>query len=154
MDVDTLAIFLEHQGFSIESTDDFLEHFGKAGMKWGVRTTEPSQSSGSGQGYVGAKTRRKAGLKLLGGAAGVALIGAGTLYGAKFIIEKGHIPLANVNVTGQRMQDGSFMAKSIMRQIGSKRMSDLHMPTMNEMKYSPRWFRVNQGIEALVEATR
>lgn len=32
-----IDIFLKNQGFSDETIDDFLEHFGVLGQKWGVR---------------------------------------------------------------------------------------------------------------------
>lgn len=37
MDVDEIGDFLEQQGFSDESIDDYLEHFGIKGQRWGVR---------------------------------------------------------------------------------------------------------------------
>lgn len=37
MNVDEVGIFLEGQGLSDESVDDFLEHFGVKGQRWGVR---------------------------------------------------------------------------------------------------------------------
>lgn len=37
MDIDQIGDFLEHQGLSDAAIDDFFEHHGVRGQKWGVR---------------------------------------------------------------------------------------------------------------------
>lgn len=49
MDTETMEIFLERQGFSDESIDDFLEHFGVLGQRWGVRK-KPVSNGGENSG--------------------------------------------------------------------------------------------------------
>lgn len=39
MNVHEVGTFLETQGFSDEGIEEYLEHFGKKGMKWGVRSS-------------------------------------------------------------------------------------------------------------------
>jgi hypothetical protein len=52
MDVKATGAFLEHQGFTSEQIDNYLEHFGKKGMQWGVRNAKTEgvkKSNGPGR---------------------------------------------------------------------------------------------------------
>lgn len=63
MDTEKLGLFLEQQGFSDEGIDEYLEHFGMRGQKWGVRNSSSSRSSSSSSG----KTKTYKTLAVIGG---------------------------------------------------------------------------------------
>lgn len=100
MDIDRVLIFLEHQGFSDEEIDDFIEHFGIKGMRWGVRSNPVGSSS---------------------------------------------------DTMGQNIGDGLQIAKSLLRQIGKKRMSDI--PTRTELQYGKHAFNLVKLVEKLAAAS-
>lgn len=91
MDTDTMCIFLEGQGFSDESIDDFLEHFGVRGQKWGVRKTTTSSGNSSQN-----REKFKKAAKIAGGVAGVAAVAAGAIYANK-LLRHGDIPYSKVD---------------------------------------------------------
>jgi len=74
MDADQIGIFLEDQGFSDEAIDEYFEHHGVAGQKWGVRNT--SRSSVKNARLVNRGSGHQA-LKLTAGTVAGALIGKG-----------------------------------------------------------------------------
>lgn len=94
MDVYEIETFLEHQGFSDEEIDDFLEHFGKKGMKWGVRSkTQKAGITGAALLSVGAA--QLVGAKLgvrdprLMGAISVGALSAGALATGRILDRQG-----------------------------------------------------------------
>lgn len=46
MDIDEIGEFLEHQGLSDEAIDEYFEHHGVKGQRWGVRRAEKRAASG------------------------------------------------------------------------------------------------------------
>lgn len=60
MDTDQIGEFLEHKGLSDDEIDDYFEHHGVKGMKWGTRKQarlERTQRVAEGKGSLGDKVR-------------------------------------------------------------------------------------------------
>lgn len=99
MDTNTIGIFLEDQGLSDESIDEFLEHFGVRGQKWGVR--KKNINSNNSETVSSGSSKKKKALKIAGGIAGVAAVAAGTIY-VKKLLGQGDIPYSKID--GMRLQ--------------------------------------------------
>lgn len=75
MNIDQIGLFLEHQGLSDEAIDDFFEHHGVKGQKWGVRKAKIKQFA----------SEHKKGLKVAGGVAATVALTAGAIYARRLI---------------------------------------------------------------------
>lgn len=140
MDTDTIGIFLEDQGFSDESIDDFLEHFGVRGQKWGVRRQSrldlKSSKLTAKSNYLiskrdqldrksadissrrdGGKTKTKSIIKV---AAGVA-IAAGAIFAAKYFgVKANNIPIKQIGQYVSVGATGAGLAKTLMSMKGQQ----------------------------------
>lgn len=92
MNVDEIGMFLEHQGMSDEFIDQFFEHHGVKGQKWGVRRQKIHDF---GQ-------RHKTGLKIAGGAA---LLVGGAVVARQILHSRGNISVKNaVKITSPHIR--------------------------------------------------
>lgn len=117
--VDEIGTYLEHVGYSDDQIDEFLEHFGVKGMRWGVK----KQIYPNGQ----TRIKRTAGSKLT--IAGAAL-GSTMLSGA--VIKKftgGRVSPMTVSVSmlagGASAIAGARMARTIVDKHGNVSSAEL-----------------------------
>lgn len=103
--------------------DEFLEHFGVAGQKWGVRNTKPASPSsrvGSPQDHA----RRNRNLKIIGAALGTAALIGGTFFAVKYLRGSGNFPISRMGKTelmpSIRKVAGKQAAEKIIHDSGSK----------------------------------
>jgi len=101
---------LAHYG--IELSEDELAHYGKKGMKWGVRKDDSTSSSG-GSGWTDDQKKK---LKVVGGIALVATVAAGAYFGARALQSSGSTP---VNFSG--------MGKTFLDSLDNKKIDTSHL---------------------------
>jgi hypothetical protein len=91
MNVDKVGRYLEHQGFSDEMIDDFFEHHGVKGQKWGVRRKAKIAGAGLVGGLIGGKAS-------LGSPVGFGLgIVGGALIAKKLLDAHGDKPISELS---------------------------------------------------------
>lgn len=118
MDVDAMGIFLEHQGLSDEAIDDFFEHHGVKGQKWGVRRAarlNAKPSLGPGRSRVVRNNAR---------IAGVAGFGTGVLAARLVMRNTGNTPLSLVIGT-LAFAGGHRAAQNILESNGQIKAKDV-----------------------------
>lgn len=123
---------IDFEGFDVP-IDEVIEHFGVRGMRWGVRrrmedSNSPERSSVD---ISKSKARKKAGLKLLGGAVAVGAVFVGANYLAK---RAGENKRAKVNVLKNTRQGMAYMArgKGWMVETNSADAFEIAMRTVRE----------------------
>jgi hypothetical protein len=99
MDTNQLTIFLQYQGFSDQASDDFLEHYGTAGMRWGVRNSKSTQSSSSNR--TKSNTNSEKSKSKMSESKKVAIVGgimlAGTALAAILIKRNSNLKISDIN---------------------------------------------------------
>lgn len=141
IDPDMMGIFLEHEGFSDEAIDDFLEHFGVRGQKWGVRRQSrldlKSAKISARLDYLTSKRdqldRKSAGIsarrdgggtskaKTVGKIAGGVAIAAGAIFAAKYFKGSGKsFPIKQVGQFVSVGATGAGLAKTLMSMRGQQ----------------------------------
>lgn len=92
MNIDQIGMFLEHQGLSDATIDDFFEHHGVKGQKWGVRK---QKIRAFGQ-------RHEKGLKIAGGSAAIA---AGAVAAGLVLRRNRNLKIAQMARTSASLQE-------------------------------------------------
>lgn len=82
------------------TVDEFLEHYGVKGQKWGVRQKKSSKS--------------KTGLKIAVGVAGVAVIAAGAVFTATMLKSMGKVPIQSIRKASGPSKESRDLINSIM----------------------------------------
>lgn len=104
--------------------DEFLEHFGVAGQKWGVRNTKPTSPSSRTGGSPQDHARRNRNLKIIGAALGTAALIGGTFFAVKYLRGSGNFPVSQIGRTelmpSIRKVAGKKAAENIIKESGSK----------------------------------
>lgn len=94
---------------TLTEVDDFIEHFGKKGMKWGVRKAPDSGSSGKSGGMSDKNKKR---LKVAGGVAVAAAVAAGGFALNRALKKNGGTKLSDM----QKIVDFNFDSHQINMQ--------------------------------------
>lgn len=95
---------------TMEEVDDFIEHFGRKGMKWGVRKASDSTSSGGSSGKSGGiSDKNKKRLKVAGGVAAAVAVAAGGYALNRALKNKGGTKLSDM----QKVVDFNFDSHGI-----------------------------------------
>jgi len=96
-----------------EVGEDFLEHFGKMGMKWGHRKAQDDTIPGTGM-----STKKKVAIGV-----GAVLLVAGVVAVGIILKKNGISPMSTIRKTVQgarKMTAGKEVATSVLKQTGSK----------------------------------
>ena len=104
-----------------DEVDEFLEHFGKKGMKWGVRNqpkTSTSAKSKEPKRKLTTGQKRALTVAVVGGAA----IAAGVLA------HRSGVRMSSVSQSAQALRVGKTQSQDILRRMGSERFSAIPMP--------------------------
>lgn len=104
--------------------DDYLEHFGVKGMRWGHRKEEKAPL-GPGRSR---KAQRKAAVKLGAGIAGIAAVTAGATFAARVLGERSRLPIASipeqmsVSGPGFHIEGPAFAVATVLKTMGERKL--------------------------------
>lgn len=125
-----------------QEVEDFLAHYGKAGMRWGVRSSTPSSSAKRG----GSKPKRKKMSKDTKGILQVVgittAIAVGTIAAAEFMNRHGRTKLAPLNIPKPNFDN----LRNIQRDINNQARSSPTQQRFNAA-FNVRDTRIPKGFE-------